>query len=156
MAKALKWLIPLILLGCQLEPEIVYVPEIYEIRDTLYVQVHDTSYVESEASFGLTSEAQLYPFGADSMELGYWYALTKLDSTLIDSVFLTGFLFEWNSLRTTATMIDSTRIVAWSDNAHGWNYPFDYGNGEFESSNRWAISDWSDSFVSYTMSLEYK
>ena len=150
-----KWIFGVVILvGCQLEPEIMYIPEIYEITDTLYV--HDTSYVTKTAVFGLTNEANLYFVNSDTLGLIYWYALTKLDSTLIDSVFLTGFLFEWNSLRTSATMIDSTRIVAWSDNAHGWNYPFDYGNGEFESSNRWAISDWSDSFVSYTMSLEYK
>ena len=150
-----KWIIGVVILvGCQLEPEIMYIPEIYEITDTLYV--HDTSYVTKTAVFGLTNEANLYFINSDTLRLVYWYSITKLDSTPIDSVFLTGFLFKWNSLRTSVTMIDSTRIVAWSDNAHGWNYPFDYGNGEFESSNRWAISDWSDSFVSYTMSLEYK
>ena len=150
-----KWIIGVVILvGCQLEPEIIYIPEIHEITDTLFV--HDTSYVTKTAVFGLTNEANLYFVNSDTLGLIYWYALTKLDSTLIDSVFLTGFLFEWNSLRTSATMIDSTRIVAWSDNAQGWNNPFDYGNGEFYASNKWAISDWSDGFISYTMALEYK
>ena len=157
MQKAFKWLIPLILLGCQLEPEIVYVPEIYEIRDTLYVQVHDTSYVESEASFGITSEAQLYPFGVDSVELGYWYAVTKLDSTPVDSVFLTGYIIEWNNERTWGDIMDKTHFVPWPDNARDWAYPFSHGYGEFFSKNRWATDDWPmDGVVSYTMELEYK
>ena len=157
MQKAFKWLIPLILLGCQLEPEIVYVPEIYEIRDTLYVQVHDTSYVESEASFGITSEAQLYPFGADSVELGYWYAVTKLDSTPVDSVFLTGRIIKWNDDMNWGDVMDKTHYVPWPDNARDWILPFSYSHGEFFSKQRWAIDDWpTDAVVSYTMELEYK
>ena len=157
MAKALKWLIPLILLGCQLEPDIVYVPEIYEIRDTLYVQVHDTSYVESEASFGITSEAQLYPFGTDSLELGYWYAITKLDSTPADSVFLTGRIIKWNDERNWGDIMDKTHYVPWPDNAGDWNAPFSYCHGEFFSKQRWATDDWpTDAVVSYTMELGYK
>jgi len=53
-------------------------------------------------------------------------------------------------------MMDSTRTVAWSDNAQGWNFPFDYGQVEFNANNRWAIADWPDALVSYTMKLEYK
>ena len=150
-------MIPLILLGCQLEPEIVYVPEIYEIRDTLYVQVHDTSYVESEASFGITSDAQLYPFGTDSVELGYWYAVTKLDSTPADSVFLTGRIIKWNDDMNWGDIMDKTHYVPWPDNARDWTYPFSHGYGEFYSQNRWATDDWPmDGVVSYTMELEYK
>ena len=156
MLKRLKWLIPLILLGCQLEPKIVYVPEIYEIRDTLYVQVHDTSYVPREASFGLATEANLYISAIDTISLVYWYALTKLDSTPVDSVFLTGYLFEWNTFRTSANMIDSTQVVVWPDNAGSWNYPYDYSMGEFDASNKWNVDDWPNGYVTYTMGLEYK
>ena len=157
MLKLLKWIFPLILLGCQLEPEIVYVPEIYEIRDTLYVQVHDTSYVESEASFGITSDATLYPYGADSLELGYWYAVTKLDSTPVDSVFLTGYIIKWNDERTWGDVMDKTHFVPWPDNARDWAYPFSHGYGEFFSKQKWATDDWpTDVVVSYTMELEYK
>jgi len=157
LQKPLKWILPLILLGCQLEPEIVYVPEIYEIRDTLYVQVHDTSYVESEASFGITSEAQLYPFGADSLELGYWYAVTKLDSSFVDSVFLTGHIIKWNDDMNGGDVMDKTYYVPWPDNARDWIIPFSYSHGEFFSKQRWATDDWpTDAVVSYTMELEYK
>jgi len=156
LARSLKWLIPLILLGCQLEPEIVYVPEIYEIRDTLYVQVHDTSYVTREASFGLSTEANLYITAIDTISLVYWYALTKLDSTPVDSVFLTGYLFEWNTFRTSANMMDSTQVVVWPDNAGSWNYPYDYSMGEFDASNKWNVDDWPNGYVTYTMELEYK
>ena len=157
MLRKLKWIFPLILLGCQLEPEIVYVPEIYEIRDTLYVQVHDTSYVESEASFGITSDATLYPYGTDSLELGYWYAITKLDSTPADSVFLTGRIIKWSDDMVTGDVMDMTLYVPWPDNARDWAYPFSYGHGEFFSKQRWATDDWpTDAVVSYTMELGYK
>ena len=157
MLKLLKWFLPLILLGCQIEPEIVYVPEIYEIRDTLYVQVHDTSYVESEASFGITSDATLYPYGADSLELGYWYAVTKLDSSFVDSVFLTGRIIKWNDDMNGGDVMDKTLYVPWPDNARDWILPFSYSHGEFFSKQRWATDDWpTDAVVSYTMELEYK
>ena len=156
MAKALKWLIPLILLGCQLEPEIVYVPEIYEIRDTLYVQVHDTSYVSKEAAFGLANQANLYISSVDTISLVYWYSLTKLDSTPVDSVFLTGLLLEWNTFRTNADMMDSTTVVVWPDNAGSWSEPYNYSMGEFEASNKWHTDDWPTKLITYTMELEYK
>ena len=150
-----KWILPILLFGCRLEPEVMYIPEIYEIRDTLYV--HDTSYVATQASFGVTSEAHLYPFGTDSVELGYWYAVTKLDSTPVDSVFLTGVLIEWNDERNWGDVMDKTRFVPWPDNARDWTYPFSHGFGEFFSKERWAIDDWPiDKVVSYTMELEYK
>ena len=157
MLKPLKWILPLILLGCQLEPDVVYIPEIYEIRDTLYVQVHDTSYVESEASFGITSDATLYPYGTDSLELGYWYAVTKLDSTPVDSVFLTGRIIKWNDDMNGGDVMDKTLYVPWPDNARDWILPFSYSHGEFFSKQRWATDDWpTDVVVSYTMELEYK
>ena len=157
MLKLFKWILPLILLGCQLEPDVVYIPEIYEIRDTLYVQVHDTSYVEREASFGVTSDATLYPYGTDSLELGYWYAVTKLDSTPVDSVFLTGRIIKWNDDMNGGDVMDRTLYVPWPDNARDWILPFSYSHGEFFSKQRWAIDDWpSDKVVSYTMELEYK
>ena len=157
MLKPLKWIFPLILLGCQLEPDVVYIPEIYEIRDTLYVQVHDTSYVEREASFGVTSDATLYPYGTDSLELGYWYAVTKLDSTITDSVFLTGRIIKWNDDMNGGDVMDKTYYVPWPDNARDWILPFSYSHGEFFSKQRWATDDWpTDAVVSYTMELGYK
>ena len=157
MLKPLKWIFPLILLGCQLEPDVVYIPEIYEIRDTLYVQVHDTSYVEREASFGITSDATLYPYGTDSLELGYWYAVTKLDSSFVDSVFLTGRIIKWNDDMNGGDVMDKTLYVPWPDNARDWILPFSYGHGEFFSKQRWATDDWpTDAVVSYTMELKYK
>jgi len=150
-----KWIIPILLFGCQLEPEVMYIPEIYEIRDTLYV--HDTSYVASEASFGVTSNATLYPYGADSLELGYWYAVTKLDSSFVDSVFLIGRIIKWNDDMNGGDVMDKTLYVPWPDNARDWILPFSYSHGEFFSKQRWAIDDWpSDKVVSYTMELEYK
>ena len=150
-----KWIIPILLFGCQLEPEVVYIPEIYEIRDTLYV--HDTSYVASEASFGITSDATLYPYGADSLELGYWYAVTKLDSTPVDSVFLTGRIIKWSDDMVTGDVMDMTLFVPWPDNARDWIYPFSYGHGEFYSKQRWGRDDWPvDKTVSYTMEIDYK
>ena len=144
-----------VLVGCQLEPEIMYIPEIYEIRDTLYV--HDTSYVASEASFGITSSATLYPYGADSLELGYWYAVTKLDSSFVDSVFLTGYLIEWNDAKTHGTLMNKTLHVPWPNNARDWTYPWSYGHGEFYADTLLAISDWpEDQQVSYSIQLEYK
>ena len=157
MLKPLKWIFPLILLGCQLEPDVVYIPEIYEIRDTLYVQVHDTSYVEREASFGVTSDATLYPYGTDSLELGYWYAVTKLDSSFVDSVFLTGRIIKWNDDMNGGDVMDKTLYVPWPDNARDWILPFSYSHGEFFSKQRWATDDWpTDAVVSYTMELGYK
>ena len=150
-----KWLIPILLFGCQLEPEVMYIPEIYEIRDTLYV--HDTSYVASEASFGVTSSATLYPYGTDSLELGYWYAVTKLDSTPVDSVFLTGRIIKWDDKMNGGDIMDKTLFSPCPDNAIDWHYPFSYGHGEFFSKQRWATDDWStDSIISYTMELEHK
>jgi len=153
-----KWSLGVIILvGCQLEPEIRYIPEIYEITDTLYVQIHDTLYIESEASFGITSDATLYPYGLDSLELGYWYAVTKLDSTVVDSVFLTGRIIKWNNNRTWGKVMDNTLFVPWPDNARDWTYPFSYGHGEFYSDQRWARDDWPiNETVSYTMEIEYK
>ena len=153
--KLSKCLLPILLVGCQLDPEVVYIPEIYEIRDTLYV--HDTSYVKSEATFGITSDATLYPYGLDSLELGYWYAVTKLDSTYADSVFLTGRIIKWNDDMNWGDIMDKTLYVPWPDNARDWNAPFSYGHGEFFSKQRWARDDWpTDKVVSYTMELEYK
>ena len=151
-----RWILGVIILvGCQLEPEIMYIPEIYEIRDTLYV--HDTSYVESKASFGITSSATLYPYGVDSLELGYWYSVTKLDSTPADSVFLTGRIIKWNNDMNWGDVIDKTLYVPWPDNARDWMYPFSYSNGEFFSKQKWATDDWpTDDVVSYTMELGYK
>jgi hypothetical protein len=95
-----KWIIPILLVGCQLEPEVVYVPEI----------IHDTTYVSTETSFSLATAAKLYMSAIDTVRLVYWYSLTKLDSVPIDSVFLTGYLHEWDSFRTSANMMDSTRV----------------------------------------------
>ena len=155
MAKALKWLIPLILLGCQLEPETVYIPEIYEIRDTLYV--HDTSYVAKEASFGVASGATLFMATTDTIKLIYWASVTKLDSTPVDSVFLTGRIIKWSDDMVTGDVMDMTLYVPWPDNARDWAYPFSYGHGEFFSKQRWATDDWpADKTVSYTMEMNYK
>lgn len=157
MPKPLKWICLLILFGCQLEPDVVYIPEIYEIRDTLYVQVHDTSYIKREASFGVTSNATLYPYGLDSLELGYWYAVTKLDSTVVDSVFLAGRIIKWNDDMVTGDIIDKTLFVPWPDNSRDWTYPFSYGHGEFFSKQRWGRDDWPvHETVSYTMEIGYK
>ena len=91
------------------------------------------------------------------MELGYWYAVTKLDSTPVDSVFLTGVLIKWNNERNWGDVMDKTHFVPWPDNARDWAYPFSHGYGEFFSKNRWATDDWPmDGVVSYTMELEYK
>jgi len=125
---------------------VVYVPEI----------VHDTTYVAKEASFGLATEATLYMVSIDSIRLVYWYSLTKLDSTLVDSVFLTGLLLEWNTFRTSATMMDSTTVVVWPDNAGSWSEPYNYSMGEFEASNKWNADDWPTELITYTMELEYK
>jgi len=150
-----KWILPILLFGCQLEPEVMYIPEIYEIRDTLYVR--DTSYVESKASFGVVSNATLYPHGSDSLALGYWYAITKLDSTPVDSVFLTGRIIKWNVEGNWGDIMDETHYVPWPDNAGNWNAPFSYCHGEFFSKQKWAMYDWPvDDPVSYTMELKYK
>ena len=152
-----RWIIGVIILaGCLLEPEIRYIPEIYEITDTLYVQVHDTAYVAKEAAFGLATEATLYISAVDTISLVYWYSLTKLDSTPVDSVFLTGLLLEWNRYRTSADMMDSTTVVVWPDNAGSWSEPYNYSTGEFEANNKWSSDDWPDGLVTYTMELEYK
>ena len=157
MQKAFKWLLPLILFGCQLDPETVYVPEIFEITDTLYVQIHDTSYVENEASFGLSTNATIYLVGIDSLEIAYWYALTKLDSAVVDSVFLTGYLIEWNDAKTHGTLMNKTLHVPWPNNARDWTYPWSYGHGEFYADTILAINDWpEDQQVSYSIQLEYK
>ena len=96
MAKMWKWMLPLLITGC--EPEIIYVDRIHQINDTLYVQIHDTSYVQKDAAFGLATNATIYPIGTDSIALDYWYALTKLDTTTVDSVFLSGYLLEWDDI----------------------------------------------------------
>ena len=141
-----KWLLPVLLFGCQLEPDVVYVPEI----------VHDTTYVAKEASFGLATEATLYMVSIDSIRLVYWYSLTKLDSVPVDTVFLTGLLFKWNTFRTSATMMDCTTVVVWPDNAGSWIYPYEHSQGEFDASNRWYSDDWPDGLVTYSMGLRYK
>ena len=150
-----KWLLPILFVGCQLEPEVMYIPEIYEIRDTLYV--HDTSYVAKEALFGVVGEATLYMATADTVKLVYWAAVTKLDSTPVDSVFLTGYIIKWNDDTNWGDVMDKTHYVPWPDNARDWILPFSYSHGEFYSKQRWAIDDWpSDKVVSYTMELGYK
>mgnify|MGYP001190936055 CR=1 FL=1 len=154
MAQPLKWLIPLILLGCQLEPETVYIPEIYEIRDTLYV--HDTSYVAKEASFGVASGATLFMATTDTIKLIYWASVTKLDSTPIDSVFLLGMLFEWNALRTSATMMDCTQVIIWPNNAGSWTDIYAYNLEEFEADNRWHMDKWPTELVTYAVGLRYR
>ena len=141
-----KWLLPVLLVGCQLEPEVVYVPEI----------IRDTTYVAKEAGFGLATAATLYMVSIDSVRLVYWYSLTKLDSVPVDTVFLTGLIFEWNRLRTSATMMDSTTVVVWPENAGSWIYPYEYSQGEFEAINRWHRDEWPEGLARYSIGLSYK
>ena len=68
-----KWLLPVLLFGCQLEPDVVYVPEI----------VHDTTYVTTEASFGLATEATLYMVSIDSIHSIYIYSIYIIHSIYI-------------------------------------------------------------------------
>ena len=141
-----KWILPILLVGCQLEPEVVYVPEI----------IRDTTYISRETMFGLATEAILYMVSTDSIGLSYWYSITKLDSTPVDSVFLTGYLFEWNTFRTSANMMDSTRVVAWPHNAGNWNNTYNYSEGAFEANNRWHTDEWPTELVTYSIELGYK
>jgi len=53
----------------------MYIPEIYEIRDTLYV--HDTSYVASEASFGIRLSCLLNKDNPDPVADFFHYPLSK-------------------------------------------------------------------------------
>jgi hypothetical protein len=149
-----KWILSILLFGCQLEPEVMYIPEIYEIRDTLYV--HDTSYVAKEALFGVVGEATLYMATADTVKLVYWAAVTKLDSTPVDSVFLYGMLLEWNTLMMSATVMDCTQVTVWPNNAGSWTDPFAYNHGEFEANTRWHIDYWPSGSVTYTIGLRYR
>ena len=141
-----KWILPILLVGCQLEPEVVYVPEI----------IHDTTYVSTETSFSLATAAKLYMSAIDTVRLVYWYSVTKLDSVPIDSVFLTGYLHEWDSFRTSADMMDSTRVVAWPHNAGNWNNTYNYSEGAFEANNRWHTDEWPTELVTYSIELGYK
>ena len=131
----------------------VYVPEI--VHDTTYV--YDTTYVSWKSSFGLATNAGLRYYSTDSLRLTYWYSLTKLDSTPVDSVFLTGYLFGWSSNRTNTTMMDSTTVAVYPDNAGSWMHPYEYSMGEFDATNRWHLADWSmNEIVTYSIGLGYK
>ena len=141
-----KWILPILLVGCQLEPDEAYVPEI----------IRDTTYVLRETRFGLATSATLYMVSFDSIGLSYWYSITKLDSTPIDSVFLTGYLHEWSIFRTSANMMDSTRVVVWPHNAASWNNTYNYSEGEFEANTRWYTADWPTGLVTYSIGLGYK
>ena len=141
-----KWIIPILLVGCQLEPEVVYVPEI----------IHDTTYVSTETSFSLATAAKLYMSAIDTVRLVYWYSVTKLDSVPIDSVFLTGYLHKWDAFRTSADMMDSTRVSVWPDNAGNWMSIYNYSQGEFNASNKWNAHNWPDGLVTYSIGLDYK
>jgi hypothetical protein len=146
----MKKLLLLLFMGCQ--PETIIVPEIYEIRDTLYV--HDTSYVAKEASFAIATMANVSFLSGVEFEVLYWYSLTKLDSVFIDSVFLIGYLFEWGDMNT--IIIDSTRSVAFPDNAYNWNFPLTKSVGEFPSDTKFHVDDWADRLITYSLALEYK
>ncbi len=155
LRKLSKWFLPLILIAC--EPEVIYVDRLHQINDTLYVQMHDTSYVQKEAAFGLATNASIYPVGTDSIALEYWYALTKLDTTIVDSVFLIAYLLEWDAVWGHGSVMDKTIYVPFPHNAGDWNHPYSYSQGDFPASKRFARTDWADEgAVTYTMELNYK
>ncbi len=79
-----------------------------------------------------------------------------MPAPFVDTVFLTGLLFKWNTFRTSATMMDCTTVVVWPDNAGSWIYPYEYSQGEFDASNRWYSDAWPDGLVTYSMGLRYK
>ncbi len=150
----LKWILPLILLGC--EPEVIYVDKIHEINDTLYVQIHDTSYVQKEAAFGLATQATIYPVGTDSISLDYWYALTKMDTSAVDSVFLFGYLLEWDNAWGFGTVMNKTLHVPWPHNARDWNEIHAYSQGTFSANRKFAREEWpTNGMVTYTVEVEY-
>ena len=149
LAKAFKWLIPLILFGCQLEPETVYVevPVLLETTDTLFVT--------REASFALVTVATMGFITDDTVACTYEYSVTKLDTIPVDSLFVIGFLLEWNDEHTSATIMDSTRKNIWPVNSRDWTTRWAYSSGSFKSNNKWATGDWPTNVVKYSMGLEY-
>ena len=149
-----KWMLPLLITGC--EPEIIYVDRIHQINDTLYVQIHDTSYVQKDAAFGLATNATIYPIGTDSIALDYWYALTKLDTTAVDSVFLSGYLLEWDDIWGFGSVMNKTLYVPWPHNARDWNTIHGYSQGTFPAGKKFARDEWpGTSTVTYTIEVEY-
>jgi len=146
----LKWLIPLILLGCQLEPRVEYieVPIILETTDTLFVI--------KEASFALVTVATMGYITKDTIACNYEYFVTKLNTFPVDSLFVIGLLLEWNDDNTSATIMDSTRVNIWPINSRNWAIQWAYGTGEFQSNNKWAADNWPANVVRYSTNLEYK
>tara|TARA_B100001123_G_C15100011_1_gene943181 strand:+ start:204 stop:671 length:468 start_codon:yes stop_codon:yes gene_type:complete len=152
--KTWRWILPLLITGC--EPEVIYIDKIHEINDTLYVQIHDTSYVQKEAAFGLATHASIYPVGTDSIALDYWYALTKMDTSAVDSVFLFGYLLEWDNAWGLGTVMNKTLHVPWPHNARDWNEIYSYSQGAFSANRKFAREEWPENgMVTYTFELEY-
>ena len=155
MLQIARWTLPLLLAGC--EPEVIFVDRIHHINDTLYVQIHDTSYVQKEAAFGLATNASLYPIGTDSIALDYWYALTKLDTTAVDSVFLFAYLLEWDDVWGHGSVMNKTMHIPYPHNAGDWNEPYSYSQGDFPANQRFARDAWpTNGSATYTMEIEYK
>lgn len=160
MRPLLKWIVLFTLLfpSCDvLEPHIVEVPVIWELRDTLYVQQIDTLYLTNSSSFSMANYAELFMATSDSIACEYGYALTKLDTIVLDSLWLTGYLIDWNRSKEMLGILDSTRRNIWPDNARHWNQRGTYGDGMFYANNKWHLNDWTKStIIKYSMSLEYK
>ena len=160
MRPLLKWIIPFTLLfpSCDvLEPHIVEVPVIWELRDTLYVQQIDTLYLTNSSSFSMANYAELFMETTDTVACKYGYALTKLDTILLDSLWLTGYLIDWNRSKEMLGILDSTRRNIWPDNTRDWNQRGTYGDGMFYANNKWHLNDWNKrTIIKYSMRLEYK
>ena len=156
----LKWITPFTLLfpSCDvLEPHIVEVPVIWELRDTIYVQQTDTLYVANPAKFGIATQATLQYAIGDTVECVYQFHITKLDRVPVDSLWVYGVLIEWDLKQEKIKIMDSTRTIVWPDNAGSWSDIYAYSFQELTSNNRWHTDDWpSNRDVKYSMGLEYK
>jgi len=80
-----------------------------------------------------------------------------LDRVPVDSLWVYGVLIEWDLKQENANIMDSTRTIAWPDNAGSWSDLYAYSFQELTSNNRWHTNDWPrNRNVKYSMGLEYK
>ena len=120
-----------------LEPKVEYVevPVIVEVRDTVYVALTDTIYFRQPSSFSIATYAELAVVGTDSVGIEYSYSATKMDSSAVDSLFLIGYLLNWDKDNNAVKqLMDKTRVAVEPLYADSWDEMYARGYGSF-----WAI-----------------
>ena len=126
----------------------------------MYVALTDTIYFRQPSSFSIATYAELAVVGTDSVGIEYSYSATKMDSSAVDSLFLIGYLLNWDKDNNAVKqLMDKTRVAVEPLYADSWDEIYARSYGSFMGDSQWSRDEWSKAdnrYLSYGIAMETK